>query len=102
MEAPLPQPQLGPTLSQQEDQEEEATSFFLASLAAATSTMTTTTSSNRSNMKASLSLLPASPDFMAFQGFVSLGVCASRTRGRKGRVEREGEDAGTYPHRTHT
>lgn len=55
----------------QEDEDE--TTFFLASLAAATSTTTTTTSGSA---KAALSLLPASPDFMAFQGFMSLGVRA--------------------------
>ena len=79
----------GPTPAAQ--QEEEETCFFLVSLAAATSSTTTTTtssssSSNRS-MKASLSLLPASPDFMAFQGFVSVGVGASRRRERKGKRE---------------
>jgi hypothetical protein len=76
---------------------QQETSFFLASLAAATSTSTTTSSSSSSSgsrsMKASLSLLPASPDFMAFQGFVLVGVRASRRGGKERKGKREGEDA---------
>lgn len=69
MEAPpsplIPMPGASP------QEEEEEISFFLASLA--TATTTTSCSSSSRTKKVTLSLLPASPDFMAFQGFVSLG-----------------------------
>lgn len=80
MEAP-PRPKPGPAAAATTQEEEEEETCFLASLAAATSNTATSSSSNRS-MKAALSLLPASQDFMAFQGFVSLGVCASRREGK--------------------
>ena len=90
MEAP-PRP-LAPMRAAARHEEEEETCFFLASLAAATSTSSDSSSSSSyssRSMKAALSLLPASPDFMAFQGFVSLGVGASRKR-KKGKQEGRG------------
>lgn len=84
MEAPPPP--LVSMLGAPAQEEEEEISFFLASLA----TATTSSSSNSSrNTKATLSLLPASPDFMAFQGFVSLGVSTSGKVEKEGRVARK-------------
>lgn len=86
MEAPpsplIPMPGASP------QEEEEEISFFLASLA--TATTTTSCSSSSRTKKVTLSLLPASPDFMAFQGFVSLGVSTSEKLGRMVRTHRPG------------
>lgn len=85
MEAP-PQP-LGPLPGARHDgeEEEDETCFaFLASLAAAATSTSSSDSSSSRSMKVALSLLPASPDFMAFQGFVSLGVGVSKREERAG------------------